>query len=298
MPLSKPKIDKSRTKFLKKKIMKRKTNFILIAFCILTSNLLAQFDTIYSNTATIAVQIKEVLPDAVKYSYPNEEILYTVYKNTILKIKYKSGRVETFAEANLFKTVKGGYDWEQVSIAMVEGEIKGLFKIGEVSSKAKGVTVYSNMDKVKDRAYKKLKIEAAMLGANIVYLGNESVSGNRYGTDFQAGSTAETNLSGIAYSNVKPNYAEFKDIILQDNTFALVEKQYLGRNNTDIMIDVSTLPSRVVLSNVTEENGFIYVTSAIETENTNKFRISYFDESKIILAYRDNRRIYNLILKR
>ena len=50
------------------------------------------------------------------------------------------------------------------TITQVEGEIKGLFKVGEVSSKAKGTTTFSNQERVKERAYKKLKIQAAMMG--------------------------------------------------------------------------------------------------------------------------------------
>jgi hypothetical protein len=275
-----------------------KKTAILLLVLIFACKVYAQLDTIYSNEGVLAVNIKEVLPDAVKFSYPTEDLLITVYKNTVQKIKYKSGRIETFAEASSFKQVKGAQDWENVSIAKVESEVKGLYKIDDVSSKAKGATTLSNMDKVKDRSYKKLKIEAAMLGANIIYLTNERVQGNQFGTQYQAGNSTETNLSGIAYSNVRPKYSEFNEIYSKINRFKLVKKLYLGRNSLDLELSNEGLPPTVVITGITENEGFIYVNSIIKTEGTNNFRVVYFDEKNIILMYKDKRKIYNLMLER
>jgi hypothetical protein len=42
----------------------------------------AQVDTIYSNNIKIACTVKEITPDAVKYTYPGEDLLNSVYKST------------------------------------------------------------------------------------------------------------------------------------------------------------------------------------------------------------------------
>jgi len=145
--------------------------FLLLLFSILRSY--AQTDTIMINNQKIACSVKEITPDAVKYTYPNEDLINTVYKNTVQKIIFKSGRMQTFAEATSYKTINSVSDYNSVTITSVESEVRGLFKIADVSSKAKGTTVYSNQERVKDRAYRKMKIQAAMFGANVVYLTNQ-----------------------------------------------------------------------------------------------------------------------------
>lgn len=274
-----------------------KKTLILLVNLSFAYSLLGQLDTIYSSNGIIAVQIKEVLPDMVKFIYPDEDITHSIYKNTIQKIVYKSGRTESFNDVLGLNKVAGAKDWEKVSISRLESELKGLYKIDEVSSKSKGATALSNVDKVKDRSYKKLKIEAAMLGANIIYLLEESVQGNVFGNEYQAAQPTETFLTGIAYSSTKPKFSDFSSIIAKNGWVRYDKKQWLGRNSTDLQETNENLPPTVLLTNPTEENGFIFVNATIKSEKTNKFRVSYFDENKIILVYKDKKRIYNLVME-
>ena len=116
-----------------------------------------KLDTIFTSNKVIPCEITEITPEAIKFTYPGESIANSMYKNRVHKIVFKSGRIETFASSTSYKDVKSGHDWGDVSITSVESEVRGLFKLDEVSAKAKGTTVYANMNKVKDRAYKKFK---------------------------------------------------------------------------------------------------------------------------------------------
>jgi len=116
--------------------------FVVLITLISFSNSYAQMDTVFLNNQRIACSVKEVTPEAVKYTFPGEDVINSVYKNTVQKIIFKSGRVQTFAESTSFKEIKGVMDYEKVTITSVESEVKGLFKISDVSSKAKGTTVY------------------------------------------------------------------------------------------------------------------------------------------------------------
>ena len=156
---------------------------LLISSLALTLNCFSQtssgaLDTIYMNNDRIACNIKEVDEDAVKYVYPGEETINTVYKNAIQKIIFKSGRVAVFAESTSLKKVNCIDDYDNVSFSQVWGEVKGLFKMGEVSSKARASTIFGNEERVKERAIYKLKIEAAMMGANLVYITQEATNPN------------------------------------------------------------------------------------------------------------------------
>src|SRR5690606_16903493 len=211
-----------------------KRTILLANLFFVTTFTFAQNDTIFLNNEKILCSVKEITEDAVKFSYPEEELVNSIYKNSVQKIVFKNGRIQTFSESTSFKSIKNVDDYENVSITQVESEIRGLFKIGEVSSKAKGTTTLSNQERVKERAYRKLKIEAAMMGANIVYLTNQRTEGNKMGGYFQSGSSAETNLSGVAYSNVLPNHEDFKKLIQGTTLFTSTARYKLWSSDSDV----------------------------------------------------------------
>ena len=128
---------------------------LVILFLTISSFCQSQADTIFTNQEKIVCNVKEVTEDAVKYSYLNEQLVITTYKNMIQKIVYSSGRVQTFSEMTSFKKVANVEDYENVIMSQVEREVKGLYKLGDVSSKAIGVTIYANQETVKKRAYRK-----------------------------------------------------------------------------------------------------------------------------------------------
>lgn len=267
---------------------------LIIIFALAIQVAHAQMDTIYSNNQKIACTVKEVTPDAVKYVFPNEEILNTLYKNTIQKIVYKSGRTQTFAEATSYKTIQGVMDYANVTITSLEGEVKGLFKLSDVSSKSKGTTVYSSQERVKDRAYRKIKVQAAMFGANIILLTNQRTEGNKYGGYFQSSSSAETNLTGIAYSNSAPSYDDFKRLTGSNINFTAIKKYKLGASDSDVSEDDVNLPFSI--SKVTNENGIIMIEGFLKGER-GVYQLAYVSNETFSIAYKNKGTAYNYLIK-
>jgi hypothetical protein len=177
-----------------------KMKFIIIITSILLCNTVfgQKMDTIYTHNKTIVCTIKEVGDENVKFSYPNEEILVSLSKNRIAKIIYTSGREEIFAESTSYRKIKGWEDWGNVLTTKVDDEVDGLYKLGDVSSKVKAGTSLSNLNKIKNKALRKIKIRAAMLGANVVYLSSDHTEGTRYNTLTGTTNTAEVILTGVA----------------------------------------------------------------------------------------------------
>jgi len=253
----------------------------------------AQTDTVVLNNQRIACSVKEVTPDAVKYTFPGEDVVNSVYKNTVQKIIFKSGRVQTFAESTSFKSINGVMDYDKVTITAVESEVRGLFKLSDVSAKAKGTTVYSNQERVKDRAYRKIKIQAAMFGANIIYLSNQRTEGNKYGSYFTSGSTAETNLTGVAYSNILPDFEKFKRAIGGKNNFTAVVKYELGGSDSDVSQDKINKP--FTITNITNDNGIVFIEGDLKGErDTRSFQLVNFDGNTFSIAYKYKGTAYNL----
>jgi hypothetical protein len=253
----------------------------------------SQQDTIFTTGEKIICTVKEVTVDAVSFTYPEEDIVNTIYKNTVDKIVFRSGRVQRFAEATSFKTVNGPEDFENVSITMVENEVNGLFKLANVSSKAKGTTTFSNIERVKERAYRKMKMEAAMQGANIVYIIQQQTQGNQYGTQYQAGNTTETNIDGIAYSNKIPKFVDFNALIAGKTQFRVMTRLKLWSGASDMTTD--PLDGILIINSVIDEGGLIMIYGSIGKVKAEKFRVVSFNNTRFVLVYEDKSTIYNLV---
>ena len=261
--------------------MKKFIYFLLLSLSI---NIYAQTDSIFANQQVVLANVVEITEEAVKFRYPNEDLINSMYKNSIDKIVFKSGRSQTFQNGNFTKIIKSIEDFESVSITQLESEVKGLFKISEISSRAVGKSSIAKVEVVKERAYRKLKIEAAMRGANTIYLMDQKTEGNVWNAFPGAGHNAYTNLSGIAYTNKLLNYSEFKNKIGSTAEFN-VDKEYIMKKTRG---DLQTKPSKSILSilEIIEENGFIYIVGKIN-DVKRKFLISRFDNSSFGIYYED-----------
>lgn len=273
-----------------------KTQILTLITLAITNLGYGQTDTIFSNNEKIPCSVKEITPDAVKYAFPGEDLTNSIYKNSVQKIVFKSGRVQTFAEATSFKKINGVDDFENVTITQVESEVRGLFKVGDVSSKAKGTTTLSNQERVKERAYRKMKIVAAMMGANIIYLTNQRTEGNKMGGYYQSGSTAETNLTGISYTNQLPNLEEFQKVINEKKSFTAIQEAKLWSSASDMT--KTDFFNNFVISSITNENGLIIINGSLEgVLNYKLFRVVSFDNDYFNIYYEDKSTSYNIKIK-
>lgn len=249
-------------------------------------------DTIFTYNESIVCKIKEVADENVKFSYPNEDILVSINKNRIRKITYSSGRQEVFVESSSYKAVEGWQDWEKVLITNIEAEVDGLYKLGDVSSKAKAGTVLANLNKIKNKAIRKIKIRAAMLGANVVYLLNDHTKGHHYQPwSDDCTETAEVLLTGVAYSNRSLNIDEFKKVVESRNTFRLKEIVQMPFNRKRPTV-LSGRMRPVDLSDYKIEGFHVFV----EFEKK-KYRVIACDSEEVILMRQGKRRTYNYILR-
>jgi len=95
---------------------------------------------------------------------------------------------------------------------------------------------------MENRAKRKLLIETAMNGGNVVFLTQQNSS-----TRSQK-STSSSVMGGVAYGSKVLNFASSKSVIDSNDEFRYVERHSLGVNNDDMK--VSTKDGHVVkLSN-------------------------------------------------
>ncbi|WP_298950609.1 hypothetical protein [uncultured Nonlabens sp.] len=268
--------------------MKIKITLIVLLSFFLCS---AQNDTIFLNNKKIVCSVNEITTDAVKFTYPNETLTNSIYKNTIQSISFSSGRIQKFNESTSYKSVDNVSDFDNVSITRVEGEIKGLFKLGEVSSKAVGTTVFSNQEQVKERAYKKLKIQASFQNGNIIYLTDQRTEGAKSG--FYTSSKAETNLTGILYTTKLPNFNQFQKLIGNKKNFTAVIENKL--RNSSFGMDVKKISKDFEIQSIKNENSLIIITGKLKgVKKQSTFRVVSFTDTSFNIFYDGKRAEYNV----
>ncbi|MBN7811247.1 hypothetical protein J0A68_09780 [Algoriphagus sp. H41] len=256
-------------------------------------------DVLYLLDGPKEVQVKEVGFNIIKYSYPNENTLYSVSKHQVTKIEYASGREETFESP--FKPVKGLDDAELVYITYNPEDIAGLNPKGELFSKATGVTVLSSINNVKNRALDKLKAEASMLGANVVFVGNIYQRGNQYGGENQPGNSTQTTFSGTGYSTEALEAEEVRAIVTGQK-YHHYQTHRLNRNDWNATREISTAydenrkPLMFEFDKIMEKEDGIYVTSSHVPSKTKELKVIRADSEVVILMERNDKTITNYYL--
>ncbi|MEA5428035.1 hypothetical protein [Arcicella lustrica] len=250
-------------------------------------------DSIFSNEGLILAEVKEIAPDVIKFTYPSETVLNSIYKNAVQKISFKSGRVQFFKESLALGEIRNVFDFERVTLTHVASETKGLYKLDEVFSKAVGTTTISNITTVKERAFKKLKIQAALLGGNVIYMLDQNTVGNQFGGEYQSGKATETILTGIVYSNSIPKVEDITATLNNKKTFTVNANYYAGRNSTDVEGN-PYLPETFTIEDFYQENGFVYARGKAKGIKNTLFKVISFKNNQMTFYWKDKKKAYNL----
>lgn len=245
------------------------------------------------------VQVIEVGFNTIKYSFPNENTVYSISKHQVSKIEFASGREEVFNSP--FKPVNGLDDFQNVYISYNPEDVVGLDPRGELFSKATGVTTLSSINNVKNRAMDKLKAEASMLGANVVLVGNVFQRGNQSGGENQAGNSTQTTFSGTAYSTQKLDLEKAKSMLL-DQSFHHYQTHKLNRNSWSPERAIATVydkdrkPLMFEFDKVIEKEDGVYVSASKIPTKTKELKVIHADNEMVVVMERNDKIITNYIL--
>lgn len=256
-------------------------------------------DLLYLLDGQKEVKIKEVGLISIKYTHPNEETVYTISKHQVSKIVFASGREEVFESP--IKEVNGLDDFKKVFITYNPEDISGLQPKGQLFSKATGVTTLSSINQVNNRALDKLKIEAAMIGANVVFVGNTFQRGNQYGGENQAGSATQTSFSGVGYSTKEINPQVLKSMV-ESRTFHHYQTHKLNRNSWSPDRTIATLygedrkPLMFKIEELIERDGELFVKTKNIPSKAKELKVIHADDEKIILMERNDKITINYFL--
>lgn len=262
-------------------------NILLLSIFFISFFCFSQYDTIYSNNKKLIGTVKEVSEETIKFIYQDEELLNTIHKNTIQKIVFKNGREEIFVNNSFLKEVDFLVDYNKIHITLSEKDTQGLYFLGEVNAKAEGFSEFSNDEKIKKKAYQRFKQNAAMLGANLIFL-TERIKKNSYAYD----EIPFTRLSGFAYSDKIPNYDLFIEKINDRTGFKATTKYSLSFK--DNIINTYSYKKKIEIYEIQNDKGFIYIIGKIKGVKNDLFRVVRFDDESFILHYETKNNVYNV----
>ncbi len=256
-------------------------------------------DVIYFPEGPKEVAVTEVSENLIKYTYPNESAVYSVSKHLVSKIKFASGREEDFVSQ--FKEVRGLEDVENVYLTYNPEEVIGLTNKGDLYSKATGVTTLSSMHNVKNRSLEKIKTEAAMIGANVVLIGNASSRGNYYGNETTPSQSTQTVFFGQAYTSQPKSLTSFDGLqagmkVHHFQTHSLNRNDFGPTMESASKYDGNRQLVTHVIEEVSENDGKVYVTVPGIKTKTGVLEVINLGEGKLTLMEKHKNTVYNYIL--
>ncbi len=245
------------------------------------------------------VKVKEVSQNIVKFTYPEEETIYSISKHQVEKIEFASGRVENFDSP--FNRIKGLENADDVFVTYNAEEVTGLKNLGQLFSKATGVTTLSSMYNVKNRSLNKMKAEAAMMGANVVLIGDSFSRGNTYGNENSSGSPTQTVLFGQAYTSFPADKVKLMEFTRGKRvhhylTHSLKRKDFSPEMDIATQYDSDRRPLITEITEVREKDGKVFVKIRDFKSKSGTLEVIRADESQIVLMEQTKRGIFNYIL--
>lgn len=124
---------------------------------------------------TLDVKVLKVNETTINFKYPGEDAEQTIGKYAVASITYgTSGRKEDISEKIV---VMGKDDWEKVVILTDPSEALGLKKGEEIRGKTSGLISYNTAGSADKKATKKIKEEAAELGAPFILMTADKADG-------------------------------------------------------------------------------------------------------------------------
>lgn len=287
--------------------LKTKHIFVVGLFFFFISPIHSQPDTIYARSGPILCEVVEVGLQTVTYTYPGEKVVNNILRTAVEKIVFSNGRVQRFEEYKAYNPVLHAGDFKKVEVVSTEGDILGLTRIGRVTAKAKGATAWSGAINIQNRAVKKLLIESAMLGGNVVLLTQQSTTPSRAGSDVAPAQAAYSLQSGSVYTNNPIDIQAFKNRAGEQTTFEVSRRFWIGRNSSDLL--QSPVTGFFQLRTIEEKDGQVFLVGEFKNFRTvsggaaslapyRKFRLTSFDDTSFTVHFvQESGMTHNIVLK-
>lgn len=264
--------------------MNKSTLLVLLFFAYLTG--FSQTDTIFYKNEKISCKKIKIKTDSISYTSIDAGTKHTIAKKDVEKIVYKNGKTFSIKEDISIKHVDGIANFNDVVITFTPADTNKTTYICNVQTHFDHEQ--SGQSKYLEKAYKLLKIHAALRGANIVFVPEQkalSITGIE--------DTAITALSGIAYCSDVPTLDAFDKKIGEKNEFNATEQWYLPKGRTDVY--QLYFNGKFIINEISEVDGFVNINGELKGfPKVSTFRLIAVSSKFFTINFELNNVLYNV----
>ena len=245
-----------------------------------------QTDTIFTKIDTISCKVVKIKKDSIAYSTTNNGSILLISKKKVDKIVYKNGKMVSIKEELSLKRIEGVSEYNDVQISFNDSDITNCTKIIKVSTEYSSAN--NGQSKSLNKAYSLLKLQAAMLGANIIYLPEQNALDPN-----KVGDTTQTSITGIAYCDKLPTLEMFQKAIGENTTFGSTEQWYMHLGKPDVY--QFHYSGKLIIDHAYEDKGFVYIEAELKSfPKVKTFRLISLSAKSFMLYFEMGTTAYNV----
>lgn len=246
----------------------------------------AQTDTIFSNNQKISCKSIKIKTDSITYKSIGTEISYSIAKKEVDKIIYKNGKVFSVKEDISLKHIDGVANFNDVVISFTPSDTSKCIKIHEMAIPFN--YGQSGDSKYREKIYRIFRMNAAMRGANLVYIPEQIF----VDTDGLIDSSI-TQLYGTAYASNLPSFDAFEKKIGEKNEFNATEQWYMPLGKKDVY--QLYFSGKLIIDEITEQNGFISITGELKGfPKVSSFQLIAISSKFFTINFISDNNLYNV----
>lgn len=257
----------------------------LLSFLTLTC--FSQSDTIIGKKQTIPCYSVKIKEDSVYYKLSEKSVYTSISKNEVEKIIFKNGKSITIKPQSSLKVIEGITNYDDILITHNPKDIEGYTEILSVQTKYQHVSKGKH-SKSLEKPYRILKIQAAMKGANIIYVPQQT---GLIISDIP--DTTVTQLYGTAYCSNLPTLESFGEVISDKTEFVSSTQWYMHAGKSDVYQFYYS--GKLIIKDVYSENGFVFIEGELKSfSRVETFQLISFTNKSFYIYFELDGTKYNI----
>lgn len=260
-----------------------------------TTSVFSQTDTIFKGGAKIPCVFWGLNSGDILYTSPGQSGMQRIKLREIDSLLQKNGKVIRFINDFHPNHLGSARDYQKVVITDYDKDIEGLFKIGETSSKATGITSNSDDARIQEKAINAFRINAALRGANVIFLesSTQQVGSGIHGGDFAT--RPQTSLAGGIYTSEPISVDEVREKLAGKSQFT--GSTVLSCPINSEKLKETSAPFSVSVEKIMENHEIVEIQAVIQGTSATVFPVVYLSDSTLTLMEVDGKSIRNYIVK-
>ena len=253
---------------------------------LLKLSLIAQTDTLVTSDSKISCKVLKIQTDSIKYTLTGSKNILHISKKDVDRVIYKNGKVFSIKEDIRLKHIEGISNFNDVVISFTSADTLNTLRLEyiyiPVSYQSSGQKNYL------EKKYTLLRIQAAMQGANLIYIPEQKILTAEGITD-----TSITNLYGIAYSSEKITLDTIEKILGDKNNLIATHQWYLQDGKSDVY--QLYFNGIFIINEISELNGHVIFTGQLKGfPKVSTFRLISISDTFFTINFIMNGTLYNV----